>query len=418
MKAIGIKLALGAALVLIFLGSTRPSHADEVGAVLTVCNHGTVPVELVAAIRIDNIFGDVWQFSGSTMAPQDCIAVNNHHGTPSYIAFGFTDSKGEWGSGSIAEVPDLGSVQRSILGKQERILTGATNTICAQKDATRYTIDDLSVDCARLKVDSLDLGHGPFLPLASALYFQPETHECDDSYNGQSCELAWTHYYLNIFPSATDRELHAIQVTKSAAAVPEHEEDPMDQSGQILAQVLKAVINAADADSKRRAQAKLDAEEAQLKQAREQQAAREQRDKQILAADAAGNPNVKVQAQMVRREAEDNRQRWAGGPHSPAAYDPKWMGQNVAIVGTVSRVEVDQNGSPQWVTIYFKESPDATFVVCSPYPDLFQEKVGLNLSALVGKTLEAAGQVESPYCGGNTPKGSIRVVESTQWKIH
>ena len=104
MKAIGIKLALGAALVLIFLGSTRPSHADEVGAVLTVCNHGTVPVELVAAIRIDNIFGDVWQFSGSTMAPQDCIAVNNHHGTPSYIAFGFTDSKGEWGSGSIAEV--------------------------------------------------------------------------------------------------------------------------------------------------------------------------------------------------------------------------------------------------------------------------------------------------------------------------
>jgi hypothetical protein len=93
------------------------------------------------------------------------------------------------------------------------------------------------------------------------------------------------------------------------------------------------------------------------------------------------------------------------------------MGQNVAIVGTVSRVEVDPNGSPQWVTIYFKESPSATFVVCSPYPDLFQERVGLNLSALVGKTLEAAGQVESPYCGGNAPKGSIRVVESKQWHV-
>ena len=84
----------------------------------------------------------------------------------------------------------------------------------------------------------------------------------------------------------------------------------------------------------------------------------------------------------------------------------------------MSRVEVDPNGSPQWVSIYFKESPDATFVVCSPYPDLFQEKVGLNLSVLVGKTLEAAGQVESPYCGSKASKGSIRVVESTQWKIH
>ena len=52
------------------------------------------------------------------------------------------------------------------------------------------------------------------------------------------------------------------------------------------------------------------------------------------------------------------------------------------------------------------------------FPDMFQEKVGLNLSVLVGKTLEAAGQVESPYCGGKAPKGSIRVVESTQWKIH
>jgi hypothetical protein len=77
---------------------------------------------------------------------------------------------------------------------------------------------------------------------------------------------------------------------------------------------------------------------------------------------------------------------------------------------------VDPNGSPQWVII-FKESPNATFVVCSPYPDMFQERVGLNLSALVGKTLEAAGQIEMPYCGGNAPKGSIKVFESAQWKI-
>ena len=70
------------------------------------------------------------------------------------------------------------------------------------------------------------------------------------------------------------------------------------------------------------------------------------------------------------------------------------------------------------MTIYFKESPDATFVVCSPYPDMFQERVGLNLPALVGRTLEAAGQVESPYCGQKGTKGSIRVVELAQWQVH
>jgi hypothetical protein len=196
---------------------------------------------------------------------------------------------------------------------------------------------------------------------------------------------------------------------------------------QLLGNFFKALIDTADAQNKQRAeaaaaerkkQAQANSPEGRLQHAREQQAAREQRQKQVLAADAAGNPNVKVEAQMIRREQEDNRQRWAGGPQSPAAFDPQWMGKNVAIVGTVSRVEVDPNGSPQWLTIYFKESPDAMFVVCSPYPDMFQEKVGLNLSVLVGKTLEAAGQVESPYCGGKAPKGSIRVVESTQWKIH
>jgi hypothetical protein len=191
----------------------------------------------------------------------------------------------------------------------------------------------------------------------------------------------------------------------------------------ILAQHLKEdqarqAQAAAAAEAERQRQAQANTPEGRLRQAREQQAVREQRQQKVLAADAAGNPDAKVPAQMIRREEEDNRQRWAGTRQSPAAYDPRWKGQNIAIIGTVSRVEVDPNGSPHWVSIYFKESPDATFVVCSPYPDLFQERVGLNLSALIGKTLEAAGQVESPYCGRrNVSKGSIRVVESKQWQV-
>jgi hypothetical protein len=120
----------------------------------------------------------------------------------------------------------------------------------------------------------------------------------------------------------------------------------------------------------------------------------------------------------LKRGQEDNRQRWAGSRQSPGSYEPQWMGQNIVIIGTVSRVEVDPRGSPRWVTIYFKESPDATFVVCSPYPDMFQERVGPNLSVLIGMTLEAAGQVGPPYCGNKVPKGSIRVVELGQWQVH
>jgi hypothetical protein len=181
--------------------------------------------------------------------------------------------------------------------------------------------------------------------------------------------------------------------------------------------VLKAIAKAMADEREKEAKAAADAASAQERHLREQAAAREEKQKQVLAADAAGNPNVKVEAQMIRRDEEDNRRRWAGTRQSPAAYDPQWIGQNLVVIGTVSRVDIDTKGFPQWVTIYFKESPDATFVVCSPYADLFQERVGLNLSALVGKTLEGAGEVESPKCGPNASKGSIRLVESKQWQV-
>jgi len=133
--------------------------------------------------------------------------------------------------------------------------------------------------------------------------------------------------------------------------------------------------------------------------------------------DELKKPHVlSMQTPMAPRELEDNRKRWGGSHQSPAAYSPQWMGQNMVVTGTVSRVEVSP-GSPPWITITFKESPDATFVVCSPYPDMFQERVGQDLSVLVGKTLEATGQIESPYCGRKMSKGSIKVVVSSQWQV-
>jgi hypothetical protein len=128
-------------------------------------------------------------------------------------------------------------------------------------------------------------------------------------------------------------------------------------------------------------------------------------------------PVVSMQT-MAAREQEEHRKRWGASHQSPASYDPQWMGKNLVVTGTVSRVEVRSDPAPNWVTIYFKESPDATFVVCSPSPPIFRAQVGPDLSVLVGKTLEVAGQVEPPYCGNKVPNGSIRVTGSEDWQLH
>src|SRR5208283_3113099 len=136
MKAIGTKLALQAALVLIFLGPAMPSRAqrpDTVGSTLFICNKGTVPVEIVAAIRSWDVLRGVgkyyWAITSSIAAPQTCRRVENDEGDPSYIAFGLADSKGEWGSGSIAQVPDFGSFDRSAFSPSEKVLTGAAKAV-------------------------------------------------------------------------------------------------------------------------------------------------------------------------------------------------------------------------------------------------------------------------------------------------
>jgi hypothetical protein len=256
MEAIGIKVALQAALVLIFLGPATPLHAQQqgvVGSTLFVCNKGTVPVEVVAAIRSWDVLRGVgkyyWAITSATAAPQECRKIENDEGDPSYIAFGFADSKGEWGSGSIAQVPDLGSFDRSLLSKPEKVLTGATKAMCARKDANNYAMDDdFSTDCATLKLTGgsghRDVGTGPFFSLASALYFHPAAHVCSEYEVRSQDTCKWTYYYLNIFPSATGRELHAMRGTESGA----NATTTVPESGGSNA-VLKALLAGAAAES-------------------------------------------------------------------------------------------------------------------------------------------------------------------------
>ncbi|MFZ0958316.1 MAG: hypothetical protein WAN60_18385 [Candidatus Sulfotelmatobacter sp.] len=411
MRHPGMKSGLRLALLLIALCAASTLHAQApvyTHANLTVCNKGTVGVAVVVAERSLAInFMEVLHVDGWVVVdPGACQQVyhetengNVERAQPAYIGFGFRDAQHRFVTGTVDPVPDFGRLL------VEKILTKPDYKFCVSvsnnrvfyniKDAAFYhTEDPTNNNCAGFhpaRVASV-ANDGPFFSLAAALYFQPVTGSCYQT----DCSDSDRDYFLNVAPGRNDGDgnLHASLGSPSGATV-----EPADPA-RGLADLLTAV------------------EEVQLQQARNQQAAREEAQKQTKAAAAAGVRDAQVPAQIVKREEEDNRQRWAGSRQSPASYDPRWMGQNIVVVGTVSRVEIAPGGSPQWVTIYFKESPGAAFVVCSPYPDLFQEKVGLDLSVMVGKTMEAAGQVESPYCGHKVPKGSIRVVESTQWQLH
>jgi hypothetical protein len=270
MKAIGTNIALQAALVLTFLGPAMPLHAQQqgvVGSTLFVCNKGTVPVEVVAAIRSWDVLRGVgkyyWAITSATAAPQECRKVENDEGDPSYIAFGFADSKGEWGSGRIAQVPDLGTFDRSLFSPPEKVLIGATKAMCARKDANHYAMDDdFSTDCATLKLTggtgNRDVGTGPFFSLASALYFHPAAHVCSEYEVRSTDTCKWTYYYLDIFPSATDRELHAMRGTESGASTT----TTIPESGGSNA-ARQAIAKALADGGQRAAKAKADAAAAQ-----------------------------------------------------------------------------------------------------------------------------------------------------------
>ena len=116
---------------------------------------------------------------------------------------------------------------------------------------------------------------------------------------------------------------------------------------------------------------------------------------------------------------EEQQKKWNAPLSSVGKYDPQWMGKEMHLSGTVSRVKVEP-GRPPWLTVYFTESPDSTFVVCSPSVGSFQAMFGKDYSGLIGKTLEVAGYIaptHPPTCDGKT--ANIRVSTSSEdIKVH
>ena len=144
MRPLAAMPALPAALMLLLFSAALPLHAQtpaqgtDSAVHLNVCNKGTVPVEVLAAQKNEPLLGKLyWDVNGINVSPGECKHVyGSTAGYPAYIAFGLTDAKGQWGSGKIGQVPDLGVFVRWF--HNQKILTGAAIPLCAQKDATSY----------------------------------------------------------------------------------------------------------------------------------------------------------------------------------------------------------------------------------------------------------------------------------------
>ncbi|HEY4213157.1 MAG TPA: hypothetical protein VGM84_16880 [Steroidobacteraceae bacterium] len=261
MKAIVAHLALQAALLLLLSGAAVPLRAQAPGVssdsavYLHVCNKGTVPVEVVAAQKNEPLLGFgglYWDVTGTPVAPGECKGVyGSTAGYPAYIAFGFADAKGQWGSGKVSQVPDLGLFVRSF--HTQKVLTGAAMSLCAQKDATSYrSAGALPASCTGLKYITDFNGHpiapdaryGPLLPLTSALYLETVGQSCSDGGQASPCN-----YYLYVSPNPAGRELHAAAGTSRGA------EDAQTNSADSLgSQILKAAGKAMAEENQKKAQ--------------------------------------------------------------------------------------------------------------------------------------------------------------------
>ena len=116
--------------------------------------------------------------------------------------------------------------------------------------------------------------------------------------------------------------------------------------------------------------------------------------------------------------AVDNGAPWTSPRLSAAGpFDASWVTKTVVLSGTVSRVTVKKGSFPEWVTVFFNESPQGELVVCSPYPDIFFERLGANwASALTGRTIEVQGVLGGALCNPGS-KGAVQVVMNTQLRI-
>jgi hypothetical protein len=412
-----LQLLTGVALVL--LCGVLPAHAqddDEKGpAFLGVCNKGDVPV--VAFAAIERLLR--WNVTSTFVQPGHCewaYEESDPRSHGAYIGIALS-SGGPPVSQPLEPMPRWNMSQDLFQPEVQR----GVKTVCVLPDrGVDYVLNDpFGANCRTLGTGS---NAGRYVAVESSLFFRPYGMNCGSFVGNQDCPGG--KYYLTVSPTQKDSSLH-LQDTEPLD--PEPTRDAAADAEWSKA-VFQWLLKLADSYAQ---QKKLEQEEKarqlaatyQRIHAHDEDALRRmQADKETEAAirrsAAQGDPNAIAMAQARDRAAEQQRQGWAGARLSAAGpFDVQWSGRTAVLYGTVARITV-KTGYPSWVTVYFQESPDHTLVVCSPYPEIFQEQFGAGFAtSLVGKTMEVLGPVEGAMCDSGA-KASIKIVQTNQLRVH
>lgn len=250
-----VRQRLGLLVLLLFPGSyAYGGPNDWASASLTICNKGTAGINVVVAVEPSVFLGSILKVSGWVhLSPGDCELVYQEAGTPAngsepaYIGFGFADSQNHITAGHIEQVPDFGQFPFGT-----KVLTKSTRRLCVRNERMAYVIKG-NPACESFHSDKND--PGGYFPLASALYIRPIPLECNTFNRQTSCFGG--HYYLNIKPTANDRELHASAGSESGKDQPPAEPGIGDAIMKGFAKA--AAENAKAAAEKRQAEAQAQA---------------------------------------------------------------------------------------------------------------------------------------------------------------
>ena len=410
MKEPGTRRVLHIALFLIVFSAaaplraqTRPSDGYLSRAYLDVCDTGTVAVVVLTAKKYADFqrgFGKYsWEITTTVVPSGKCRNVFwDSNGDGVDLAFVFADAKGQWGAGTIAQVPDLGTYSSLLQTRPVMSKGNSAISVCAPLVETSYKVDDSpKVDCATMRltpVKGAQEVHGPFVPVTAILHFEDAEQCLGDSVAGERRTLVNCNFYLNVSPGGTGRDLHAMPGAGGGV-----DADPQESTAQVVKELGDML-------------AKL--KEKYPAPPPPPPPAPPKRDPTLtIKTPEHDGYAIKMDPSLNAVLAGREQEKWKAPMFMVSAYDPKWIGQTLVLKGTVSRVDVERDGDPKWVHIYFKESPDATITGCSPFPDMLRKTFGTDLSTLVGKTIEMAGQVEK-FC---SPNISIRIVDPTQIKV-
>jgi hypothetical protein len=178
---------------------------------LTICNKGSVDIYVVIAMKVNLLVANFIDVSGwQSISPGQCKLVYNEAGDyPAYIGFGFAQGNT---AGHIETVPDFG-----LWPWGTKVLAKSNRRFCVSEETMSYRFDhrDPASDCASFHPDGKK-----YFAFEFALYFFPIESKCETyGFNGQvSCYGG--EYYLNIRPTAHDKELHASLGSSSGADHP------------------------------------------------------------------------------------------------------------------------------------------------------------------------------------------------------